>query len=282
MKKKSKSKLLPYLFVFPSFAVVMLIVAYPIANSIFLSFTVPGMSGFTLDNYKFVFTDPNMLLSLRYTLTVAGVTVLLVMVLGYALALFLRFNKSKVSRIIGTMYLIPRFIPSMVAIYAMINIVRDSGVLNRISQLFGENWKPGLMYNIKGLIVMNLWFNIPFAALIIASALGGIPDSIIEGARDVGATKWQVFTKMILPLSYKDVLIAATFTFMSNVASYSTPYLMGPNSPKMLSISLFSQFNYYRSDERAAALSVVMFLICSISALVYIYTNLKETRWEHQ
>ena len=130
------------------------------------------------------------------------------------------------------------------------------------------------------MIIMNLWFNIPFAALMITAGLGAIPDSIIEGARDVGATKWQVFTHMILPLSIKDVVIAGTFVFMTNVGSFTTPYLMGGNSPKMLGIALFDQFNKYMKWNRSASLSVIMFLICSVSAGVYIYTNLKEKEWE--
>ena len=85
---------------------------------------------------------------------------------------------------------------------------------------------------------------------------------------------------MILPLSYKDVVVAATFVFMSNVGAFTTPYLMGGNSPKMLGIALFDQFNKYLRYERAAALSVIMFLICSVSAAVYIYTNLKDKDWE--
>lgn len=97
------------------------------------------------------------------------------------------------------MYLLPRFIPSLVAVYAMITIIRDSGVLNRISLLMGGNFKPALMYHASGLIIMNLWFNIPFAALMITAGLGGIPDSIIESARDVGATKMRVLRSMIIP-----------------------------------------------------------------------------------
>ena len=85
---------------------------------------------------------------------------------------------------------------------------------------------------------------------------------------------------MILPLSLKDVVIAGTFVFMSNVGSFTTPYLMGGNSPKMLGIALFDQFNRYMDYNRTAALSVIMFLICSISAVVYIYTNLKDADWE--
>ena len=57
-------------------------------------------------------------------------------------------------------------------------------------------------------------------------------------------------------------------------------YLMGGNNPKMLGIALFDQFNKYLNRERAAALSVIMFLICAVSAAVYIYTNLKENEWE--
>ena len=282
MKKETKKRIMAYAFVMPSFLVVMAIVAYPIVEAIIKSFTVEGQSGFTLDNYIFLLTDELSLSHFKYTLYVVCVTVLFVMVLGYALALFLRFNKSKISKAIGVLYLIPRFIPGMVAVYAMMNVIRDSGVLNRISQAFGGNFKPGLMYNAKGLIMMNLWFNIPFAALIITSALASIPDSIIEGARDVGANVWQVFVKMILPLSIMDVMISATFCFMSNVGSFTTPYLMGPNQPKMLAIALFDQFNNYMNYERAAALSVLMFLLCSVSAGVYIYTNLKEKKWEQQ
>ena len=53
-------------------------------------------------------------------------TVALAIVLAYLLALYLRFVKSKVSRLIGNLYLLPRFVPSMVAVYAMITVVRDS------------------------------------------------------------------------------------------------------------------------------------------------------------
>jgi ABC-type spermidine/putrescine transport system permease subunit I len=127
---------------------------------------------------------------------------------------------------------------------------------------------------------MNLWFNIAFATMIIVAALSGIPDSIVESARDVGAKKINVFFKMILPLSIKDVMIAMTFIFMSNVSSFTTPFVMGGNNPIMLGIYLRKQFSEYSNYELAAALSVVMFLFSSVSAAIYIYTNLREKEWE--
>ena len=280
MSKGVKLKLVAYGLVLPAFLIVMLTVAYPILSAVGQSFRDPKTGEFTFDNYLYFFTEPVQRRNILYTLFVVVMTVVIAIVVAYLLALYLRFVKSKIARTIGTLYLLPRFVPAMCAVYAMITIIRDSGLINRIGLLFGADIKLGLMYHASGIIVMNLWFNIPFAALMITAGLGAIPDSIIEGARDVGATKFKVFTSMILPLSIKDVVVAATFVFMSNVGSFTTPYLMGGNSPKMLGIALFDQFNKYLAYERSAALSVIMFLICSVSAGVYIYTNLKENDWE--
>lgn len=280
MSKSLKQKLVAYGLVMPAFLVVMLTVAYPIISAVIQSFQDEKTGAFTLDNYLYFFTEPAQQQNILYTLYVVFMTVAIAIVVAYLLALYLRFVHSGIAKSIGTMYLLPRFVPAMCAVYAMITIIRDSGMINRIGLLFGLDLKLGLMYHASGMIIMNLWFNIPFAALMITAGLGAIPDSIIEGARDVGAGKFKTFTSMILPLSIKDVIVAATFVFMSNVGSFTTPYLMGGNSPKMLGIALFDQFNKYLNYNRSAALSVIMFLICSVSAGVYIYTNLKEKEWE--
>ena len=282
MSKRLKQNLAAYGMVIPAFLVVMLTVTYPIISAVIQSFQDEKTGAFTLDNYAYFFTEPAQLKNLLFTLFVVFVTVAIAIVVAYLLALYLRFTKSKIAKTIGTLYLVPRFVPAMCAVYAMITIIRDSGLINRIGLLFGANIKLGMMYHASGIITMNLWFNIPFAAMMITAGLGAIPDSIIEGARDVGAGKFKTFTFMILPLSIKDVIIAATFVFMTNVGSFTTPYLMGGNSPKMLGIALFDQFNKYLAYNRSAALSVIMFLICSVSAGVYIYTNLKEQDWEKQ
>lgn len=280
-RKKRKQLLTAYAFILPAFVVVMLIVAYPIMNSVIRSFTVKGQDGFTLENYIYFFTNERELANILYTLFVVVVTSVFSTVIAYMLALYLRFVKSRVSSLIGKLYLIPRFIPGMVAIYAVIVVMRDTGVINRISLLFGADFRPALMFNTAGLLIMNMWFNIPFSTMLISAALSGIPDSVIESARDVGAGRLRVFWTMILPMSAKDVMVAATFVFMGNVGGFTTPYLiMGSVTPKMLGISLYDQFAKYANMERTATISVIMFLICSVSAVVYIYTNLKERKWE--
>jgi len=278
-KKTWKTNLFIVLMLAPSLIITLGVIVYPLINTFIRSFTAKDGS-FTIEHYKFIFTDDIAVGNIIYTLWIVVVTVIGSIFISYLLALYLRFTDSKISKFIGTLYILPRFMPTPVAVYAMITVIRDSGLLNRISVLFGGDFKPGLMYNAKGIILMNLWFNIPFATMIIVASLSAIPDSIIESARDVGAKKLNVFFKMILPLSIKDVMIAMTFIFMSNISSFTTPYVMGGNNPIMLGVYLRKQFSEYSNYELAAALSVVMFVLSSIPALIYIYTNLREQEWE--
>lgn len=155
-------------------------------------------------------------------------------------------------------------------------VIRDSGVVNRVSKLFGMDIKLGWMFNETGIIIMNLWFNIPFVSLLILASLSAIQRSSIEAAKDIGANPWVIFQKIIFPVTKKEILVAMTFVFMGNVGSFTTPFLMGGNHPKMLGISLYDQFNSYMDYERTAALSVIMFLICSFSAGFYIVSNMKK------
>ena len=268
----------------PPLMVSLGMVIYPIIQTIIQSFQDPETKAWTFANYVYLFTEKVPKAAIWYTFENAVLTVFLSVSISYLLALYMRFSDTKISKMVGNLYLLPRFIPSLVAVYAMCTIVKDSGLIYRLSLLLPETsklhgFKPGMLYNMKGIQFMNLWFNIPFATMIIVAALAGIPESIIESARDIGAGKLRVFFEFILPLSYKDVLIAVTFVFMSNISSFTTPYIIGPNHPQFLGVylrNLFSQRQY----ELAAAVSVVIFLFSSASAFVYLYTNMKESAWE--
>lgn len=280
MENKKFKEILPYLMVLPSLLITVLFVMYPILNSVIRSFKVSGGSGFTFDNYIYFFTNEIMVKNITYTIFVAFMTVIFTILVAYPFAIYVRFGESKISKFLYNLILIPRFIPGMVAVYAIKQVIGDAGLISRIGALFGMDIQLGFMYTEKGIIYTNLWFNIPFAVLIIGSALSGISKYNLEAAKDVGASNLTIFNKIILPLSYRDSLVAATFVFMSNVGAFTTPYLIGGNSPKMLGVVLNDIFSVYRNYENAAALSVIMFLICSISAGAYIYTNMKRNKWE--
>lgn len=278
MKEKAFAKIFPYLLILPSLILLAGAVFYPIAASLLRSFSLEE-GGYGLDNYLYFFTDKIQRNNIIYTLEIVMITVIMAIAISYFLAIYLRFSNTWASRMIGRLYLLPRFIPGLVAVNGMIIVIRDSGLINRISQLFGLNIQLGLMYNGKGIVLMNLWFNIPFATMLLAASLSKIQDSTIEAAKDAGAGKFRILKKMVFPLTYRDIFVTATFVFMSNISSFTTPYLMDGTNPQMMGISLYTQFNngHY---EKAAALSVIMFLFSVLSAIVYVYTNMKENEWE--
>jgi ABC-type spermidine/putrescine transport system permease subunit I len=280
-RKKWKQNAFGLLLVLPSFFVICMLVVYPIGRSVALSFSDPTTGAFSFINYHQIFTEKFMVGNIKYTLVIVAFTVLIVAVVSYLLALYLSFTDSWFSRTISKLYLIPRFIPGIVAVYAIMNVVKDTGAINRIVlALFGVNFKPSLMYTQKGIILANVWFNIPFSTMLISAALQGIPRSIIESARDVGAGKLRVFFNMILPLSLNDFLIAITFVFMGNVAAFTTPYLMGSRAPMMLGVALQQEFSSFRNMERSAAISVFLFLLSSLMGGFYIYKSLKANKWD--
>lgn len=275
----NKNKFLPYILMFPSVLVMALVVIYPIINGIITSFEQEELGGYGFENYVYFLENANQKAGIVYTLEIVVVTVVLAIFLAYLLAIFLRFSDTKISRLMGKLYIIPRFIPGLVAVNGMITVIRDSGLINRIGLLFGLDIKLGLMYDAKGIVLMNLWFNIPFATMLLASALSSIKDSEVEAFRDAGAGKLLIFRKLIVPLTYKDLFVTSTFVFMSNISSFTTPYLMGTTYPKMMGVSLYELYNNYHYG-RAAALSVIMFIFSAVSASVYIYVNMRKEKWE--
>jgi ABC-type spermidine/putrescine transport system permease subunit I len=279
--KTWKQKAFGILLVLPSFFVICMLVVYPITRSVQISLQDPATKAFSLVNYRQIFTEPFMVGNITYTLVVVVFTVLFVGVLSYLLSLYVTFTDSWFSRTVAKLYIIPRFIPTIVAVYAILNVIKDTGALNRIVlALFGIDWKPSLMFTQKGIILANVWFNIPFSTMLISAGLQGIPRSIIESARDVGAGKLRVFVSMILPLSFNDFLIAMTFVFMGNVAAFTTPYLIGARAPMMLGVALQQEFSTFQNMERSAAISVFLFLLSALMGGFYIYKSLKANKWE--
>lgn len=273
-------KLTGILMVLPSFIVIALFVVYPIAQAVITSFQDSESMAFSLANYISIFSDKARLNDILYTLYIVLITAVISVVIAYLLSLYISFGTSRLARALERNYIIPQFVPGIVAIYAIINIISNSGAINRFMMLFGVDFKPEIVYTASSIILMNLWFNIPFSAMIIVSTISGIPKSIIESARDVGAGYIQIFWKMILPLSYKSALVAGVFVFMGCIGQYTVPSLLGSNNPRMLGVVLYQQFNRFYNMEYSSALSVIIFLLSSAAGIVYIRSMMKKEKWQ--
>ena len=274
MKKSLNQGVVGIAMVMPSFLILLVLVVYPVILSVIESFT--GKTGeFSLEHYAYLFTEPFMVQNIMFTLFITVMSCLLVLGIAYGLACYLRFSKSWMANVISQSYLIPIFIPGVIAVYGFINFYRDNGW---VSRFLGESNMPSIIYDTPGLIMMNIWFNIPFTTMLLVSALSDIPDSMIESAKDVGVKKWKLFTKFLLPLTYKTMLVGVTFLFMGIVGSFTAPFLIGQNAPQMLGVSMQQHFSNYYEVGQASAMAVFLFVLCAIVGSFYIRSNLKTSK----
>lgn len=272
---EKKQKIVGLAMTLPSFLAILLFIAYPIVQTVVTSFQDKN-GRWTMGNYIRIFSDGVTVTNIIYTLEIVLVTVLLSCAVSLPFGVYLTYGKGRIASIIKKLYIIPQFIPGIVAVYATINIIKDTGAISRFLLLFGIHFTPGLMYTAQGIILMNLWFNIPFTTMIISSAIVGIPVAILDSARDVGAGRLRILSKMILPLCYKSVLLAAVMVYMGNVGAYTTPSLIGSNAPRMLGVQLYQEFGAFYDIPYSSALSVFMFLICSFGGVIYIRSELRK------
>ncbi|NGM82003.1 ABC transporter permease subunit [Paenibacillus sp. 7124] len=275
MSKQVKTGILGLLMVFPSFLLLVVIVVIPIIISFKESLT-NKTGGYDLSNYAYLFTDKLMRSNILFTLKVTIISVILILIISYALAAYMRFNNGTVAKIIRETYMIPIFIPSVIATYGLIQLLGNHGWLARLLLMAHAGPLPRIIFDMKGIIIANLWFNIPFATMLLSSALSGVPNSVIESAKDVGAGGLRIFFRFVLPLTYKTMLVAVTFVFMGIIGSFTAPFLIGPNAPQMLGVSMEQIFGVFQDRQLAAAAAFFTFILCSAMGYFYIHSMIKE------
>src|SRR6267378_4198620 len=205
------------------------------------------------------------------------VSVVLVAIVSYVLALYVRFGAGRLPRIVRSLYLIPMFVPVVIAAYAAIIFYVDRGVLAALLHVVdipyvSPAYKPG------GVVLTQVWFNIPFAVLMLGSGLDGIEQELIESAHDVGAGFLTVLWRIVLPMNIVPLLIVLTFTFIGVVGSFTIPFLIGPNAPQMMGVAIQAYFSNYNQPQPAVAMAVLLFAIAAVAGALYVWTTSRSNR----
>jgi ABC-type spermidine/putrescine transport system permease subunit I len=231
----------------------------------------------TLDVYRDLLASPFIRDDLFLTLWISVVSVVLVAIVGYVLALYVRFSHGRLPRIVRSLYLIPMFVPVVIASYAAITFYVDRGVLAAILHAFGLPFVSPA-YKASGVVITQVWFNIPFAVLMLGSGLDGIEQELIESAHDVGAGFLTVLWRIVLPMNVVPLLIVLTFTFIGVVGSFTIPFLIGPNAPQMMGVAIQAYFSNYNQPQPAVAMAVLLFGIAAVAGVVYVWATSRSNK----
>jgi trehalose/maltose transport system permease protein len=271
---------LAWLMVTPSLVLIALVAAYPIIYAIWLSLhqysvRVAGLSRwaapFGLGNYKEALSNPDWWAALEHTLifTVASVTLELVLGLGMALAMHSAFRGQGALR---TVVLVPWAVLTVVtAIMWQTMFVSPYGFVNTVlgTQTVWLGSEPQALIVI---ILADVWKTTPFMALLILAGLQVIPGEVYEAAEVDGASTWQRFTRITLPLLTPAILVALIFRTLDALRIFDLPYVLtgGQNGTSTLSTISQETFATNRIYGLGSAMAVLTFLVVMIVSFSYI------------
>lgn len=279
------SQRLAFQFVLPSLFFVLLFSLYPIIESFRLSFyrlilTLPwlGQKFVGWENYLDLSTDPVALNSFVTTLIFVAVTAPLEVIVGLGIALVL--NESFRGRgLLRAVVLIPWAIPTVVSSQMWRFIFNDRyGLFNYL--VFGDKTHLYLapladpQLSLISIMVADVWKTSSFSALIILAGLQAIPDELYEAASMDGATAWQKFRQITLPMAQPALLLALLFRTIDALRVFDLVFVMTQGGPADAT-NVLQFYGYKKSFAEGmigygSTISVVVFFLSLLLSVLYI------------
>jgi multiple sugar transport system permease protein len=269
---------LAFKLVAPAAIVMIAVTAYPIIDTIILSLQRasldrPGQNAFIgFDNYGYVFKAHLFWMDLIHTAVITVISVSIELVLGMLLALAMHrviFWRGALRSIA----LVPYAIVAVVAAYAWQYSwsLDDGGWIPRLLGLSGDPLSHQFGTYVA-IIFTEVWKNTPYMALLLLAGLSLVPDELLEAARIDGASIWQRFVKITLPLMKPAILVALLFRTLDAFRIFDVIYIFSQGANNTATLS---QLSYSTLLERlnlglGSAVSVVLFVLVGLIAFVFI------------
>jgi spermidine/putrescine transport system permease protein len=279
MNNMAKRRLSAWLVTLPPFAWIALFLFVPYCLLFCYSFwsldaNQQVLRHATLANYLHLATTPLYLTVILRSMRIAFSVVLLSLAIGYPLACFL----GKYRRMLYQAVIIPLWISYLVRAYAWKVIFGNEGVMNTLLLWCHATRHPlgFLLYSPFAVIVTLTHIYVPFVVLPVVASLEKIPHELLESSSDLGATAWQTFTRVILPLSLPGVLSGATFAFLLSFGDFLAPLLLGGPSSVMIANIVANLFGADYNWPLGAAVAV---LILVMVLAILTVTQRLERRW---
>lgn len=278
------SKLQPYLFLAPSFAILLVFLIFPLSWNIYIA--LHDVSLITLlkeweyvglENFVTLFDDPNFYTSLKVTLMFVGGSVALQFGVGLLMALVLN-QQIRGSGVYRAILVIPWTISAVIAAFSFKFILDDNfGILNYILNQLGVEsvgWLSDPNIVIWSLVIANMWYGTPFTLLFLTAGLLSINPSLYEAARIDGASKMRSLFHITLPLLKPFMIINLILITMWSVNLFDIQLIMTGGGP-LFSSTTASLYMYRQAFEfgllsKGAAAGIILILINLTVAVIYV------------
>lgn len=264
MKKINSSKSAAYPYIVWS----SLFILIPLLIVLFFSFTIE-----TPDGYSFSVENYTRLMNSQYahifykSIQLAGLTTVVCLILGYPVAYIISKISPSRRNLIIMLFIVPMWMNFLLRTYAWLPILGKNGFVNNFLANFGIG-PIQFLYN-DGAVLLGMVYNfLPFMVLPIFTILSKMDQSLIDAASDLGATRKQIFTKVVFPLSLPGVLSGITMVFMPAVSTFVISSLLGGGQYMLLGNLIEQQFTTMGNRNFGSAISIIMIIVILISMAV--------------
>jgi len=275
-RKEMSETTLGRVFVTPAIFLMALVALFPVIYAFVISlqgYTGRQNEGFAgIDNYVTALTDDRFWTSLQFTLifTVTSVAAEFLIGLGFALLMNQAFRGRGLTR---AAILVPWVIPTVIAAqmwFFMFNVT--PGFINSLFGLGDFSWLGQSGWASFAIIFADVWKTAPFVALLLLAGLQTIPGDVYEGARVDGATMFQRFWYITMPLLKPAILVALLFRTVEALRVYDLPQVMTGGAFDTESLSILVQQYVVRTPDPGlgSALSTITFILILGVGLVFV------------
>ena len=249
---KSRYPAFPYILFMTIFIVVPLIMV------VYFAFTTSG-GEFTLQN---IIRVKNYIPVTVKSLYLSLVATIICLVLGYPFAYIMARKTSNIRRTMFMRIMLPMWMNFLLRTYAWMTILEDNGLINKLLALMGLG--PVHMINTQGAVVLGMVYDyLPFMIVPLYTVLMKMDYSLVQAAQDLGGNPFQVFTKVILPLSLPGISTGITMVFIPCVSTFVISKMLGGGTELMIGDLIEMQFtgSTYNQNLGSAMAFVLMVII---------------------
>jgi spermidine/putrescine transport system permease protein len=250
------------------FAVPLLVMA---AYSLFQRVGGRIVTDLSLSNYISFFSKTHHLKALLNSLEVTLITTIISVLLAYPLAYILAFRvPPRWQRIALMMAILPFWTSYVVRSYSWLLVLSGNGVISNVLQWLGIVQDPISLANSRAATVLGfVHFFTMLLTLTIFANLVQISPSYRKAAADLGASSWQAFWRITLPLSIPGVMVGAFLTIVLTLGDYITPQILGGFREVLLPQAIMLQIQRLADFPMASAMSLVLMVVISIIFLMF-------------
>lgn len=217
----------------------------------------------TLANYISVITD-SYYISFLWSLFLASCTVVILFVICYPVAYGMAKVFGKWANLVTLAIALPLLISENIRLFGWVLFLLQHGILDgTMRSLFGVELH-GFLYNVPAIILGMVYVYLPFMLFPLVIGLSMVPDTLKEAALDLGATRWQVFREVELPLAMPGIMIGGILTFILVLGSLAESKILGGQAIIMIADDIESAFTFAQNWPKGSVLSVLLIVLSGL------------------